>query len=120
MQVYFTVYERLKTTIGSRVGPKHAHSAGVHMAAAACAGAATMVITNPLWVIKTRLQVRPVLLPGFTAYDFLRTFLLMRLLWVIKTPAAGALISKEVLLMYTYPGGSKPGCGCAGRRAPPP
>ncbi|GAB4818386.1 hypothetical protein N2152v2_005432 [Parachlorella kessleri] len=56
--VYFTVYERLKTTIGTRVGPKHAHSPGVHMAAAACAGAATMVITNPLWVIKTRLQTQ--------------------------------------------------------------
>lgn len=55
--MYFTVYERLKTTIGSRVAPKHAHSPGVHMAAAACAGAATMIITNPLWVIKTRLQV---------------------------------------------------------------
>ena len=61
-QVYFTVYERLKTTIGTRVGPKHAHSPGVHMAAAACAGAATMVITNPLWVIKTRLQVSGVVL----------------------------------------------------------
>lgn len=56
--VYFTAYERLKTAIGSRVAPEWSTSAGVHMAAAAGAGAATMLITNPLWVIKTRLQTQ--------------------------------------------------------------
>ena len=30
----------------------------VNMAAAACAGAATVFTTNPLWVAKTRLQAR--------------------------------------------------------------
>ncbi len=56
-QVYFTSYERLKTVLNTRL-PRHAHSPGVHMAAAAGAGAATMLITNPLWVIKTRLQTQ--------------------------------------------------------------
>lgn len=56
--VYFTVYERLKSAIGSRMHPEHASGPGVHMAAAAGAGAATMMITNPLWVVKTRLQTQ--------------------------------------------------------------
>jgi hypothetical protein len=37
--VYFTAYERLKTAIGTRVAPQWSTSAGVHMAAAAGAGA---------------------------------------------------------------------------------
>ncbi|RMZ52516.1 hypothetical protein APUTEX25_003659 [Auxenochlorella protothecoides] len=56
--VYFTAYERLKVAIGARVAPEHAASPGVHMAAAAGAGAATMLLTNPLWVVKTRLQTQ--------------------------------------------------------------
>jgi solute carrier family 25 folate transporter 32 len=56
--VYFTAYERLKQAIGSRVPPQWSASAGVHMAAAQALGAATMMITNPLWVIKTRLQTQ--------------------------------------------------------------
>jgi len=56
--VYFTTYERLKVAIASRVRPEWATSPGVHMAAAAGAGAATMLITNPLWVVKTRLQTQ--------------------------------------------------------------
>lgn len=56
--VYFTTYERLKLVIAARVDPRRANSPGVHMAAAAGAGAATMMITNPLWVIKTRLQTQ--------------------------------------------------------------
>jgi solute carrier family 25 folate transporter 32 len=56
--VYFTVYERLKLAIGNRVNPNGPTGPGVHMIAAAGAGAATMLITNPLWVIKTRLQTQ--------------------------------------------------------------
>lgn len=56
--VYFTVYERLKIAIGNRVSPNAPAGPGVHMIAAAGAGAATMMITNPLWVIKTRLQTQ--------------------------------------------------------------
>eukprot|EP00803_Ostreobium_quekettii_P000690 evm.model.scf_314EXC.15 EVM.evm.TU.scf_314EXC.15 scf_314EXC:97663-100955(-) len=50
--VYFTVYERLKTSLSAQAGGP---GAGVHMASAAGAGAATVVATNPLWVVKTRL-----------------------------------------------------------------
>jgi solute carrier family 25 folate transporter 32 len=56
--VYFTTYERLKIAIAKHVRPEWAASPGVHMAAAAGAGAATMLITNPLWVVKTRLQTQ--------------------------------------------------------------
>ena len=47
--VYFSAYERLKVAIGARVAPEWSQSPAVHMAAAAGAGAATMMITNPLW-----------------------------------------------------------------------
>lgn len=56
--VYFTTYERLKIAIAGKVKPEWSSSPGVHMVAAAGAGAATMLITNPLWVVKTRLQTQ--------------------------------------------------------------
>jgi solute carrier family 25 (mitochondrial folate transporter), member 32 len=56
--VYFSTYERLKVSIAQNVGAKWAHSPAVHMAAAAGAGACTMLITNPIWVVKTRLQTQ--------------------------------------------------------------
>ena len=58
--VYFSVYERLKTALreegGEGGGEAHPHR--VHVVAAAGAGAATLLTTNPLWVAKTRLQVQ--------------------------------------------------------------
>lgn len=57
--VYFTVYERLKALLRTPGADAHAPLPhGAHMAAAAGAGAATVLTTNPLWVAKTRLQVQ--------------------------------------------------------------
>jgi solute carrier family 25 folate transporter 32 len=55
--VYFTVYERLKSVLRPEAGDE-ALPHGAHVAAAAGAGAATVLSTNPLWVAKTRLQVQ--------------------------------------------------------------
>ena len=54
--VYFTMYEQLK----SLLQPEDCHnlSVGANMMAASGAGAATTMFTNPLWVVKTRLQTQ--------------------------------------------------------------
>ncbi|KAK4773747.1 hypothetical protein SAY87_028766 [Trapa incisa] len=54
--VYFTVYEQLKSLLGS-TDTNHL-SVGANMMAASGAGAATTMTTNPLWVVKTRLQTQ--------------------------------------------------------------
>ena len=55
--VYFTVYERLKAAV-TRSHPGLEHHPGMHMMAACGAGVATIAVTNPLWVVKTRLQTQ--------------------------------------------------------------
>lgn len=57
--VYFTVYDKLKHTFVQRAGGQKVQATpAVHMAAAACAGAATLIVTNPFWVVKTRMQTQ--------------------------------------------------------------
>ncbi|GMH01917.1 hypothetical protein Nepgr_003756 [Nepenthes gracilis] len=56
--VYFTVYEQVKGVL-----PSHGDGSGqltirANMIAASVAGAATAITTNPLWVVKTRLQTQ--------------------------------------------------------------
>ncbi|XP_042496712.1 nicotinamide adenine dinucleotide transporter 1, chloroplastic-like isoform X2 [Macadamia integrifolia] len=54
--VYFTMYEQLKSLLYS--DGYHQLSIGANMVAAAGAGAATTIATNPLWVVKTRFQTQ--------------------------------------------------------------
>uniref|UniRef100_A0A2P2L6V7 Uncharacterized protein n=1 Tax=Rhizophora mucronata TaxID=61149 RepID=A0A2P2L6V7_RHIMU len=54
--VYFTMYEQLKSLLYTD-DDNHQLSIGANMMAASGAGAATTIFTNPLWVVKTRLQV---------------------------------------------------------------
>lgn len=56
--VYFTVYERLKDLLHSHVDGSNQLTIGANMVAAAGAGATTAITTNPLWVVKTRLQTQ--------------------------------------------------------------
>ncbi|KAL0795522.1 hypothetical protein Bca101_066899 [Brassica carinata] len=53
--VYFSVYGKLKDVLQSSDGKL---SVGANMVAAAGAGAATSIATNPLWVVKTRLMIQ--------------------------------------------------------------
>lgn len=72
--VYFTVYEQLKTYLQTQEShrsnnnghPSPRLSVGANMIASAGAGATTILVTNPLWVVKTRIQtqsLRPDLIP---------------------------------------------------------
>lgn len=53
--VYFTTYEQLKSFLDDG---NHHLSVGTNMIAASGAGAATVIATNPLWVVKTRFQTQ--------------------------------------------------------------
>ncbi|KAK2649562.1 hypothetical protein Ddye_017051 [Dipteronia dyeriana] len=55
--VYFTIYEQLKSFL-CIYDENHHLSIGANMIAASGAGAATTIFTNPLWVVKTRLQTQ--------------------------------------------------------------
>lgn len=55
--VYFTMYEQLKSFLCGE-DKNHHLSVGANVIAAAVAGAATTIATNPLWVVKTRLQTQ--------------------------------------------------------------
>ncbi|KAJ8749655.1 hypothetical protein K2173_026304 [Erythroxylum novogranatense] len=55
--VYFTIYDQFKSFLCSN-DENHQLSIGANMIAASGAGAATTIFTNPLWVVKTRLQTQ--------------------------------------------------------------
>ncbi|KAK2974691.1 hypothetical protein RJ640_021906 [Escallonia rubra] len=65
--VYFTVYGHLKDLLRSHAKSDAELSIGANMIAASGAGAATVIATNPLWVVKTRLQTQG-MRPGVVPY----------------------------------------------------
>ncbi|KAK6921706.1 Mitochondrial substrate/solute carrier [Dillenia turbinata] len=66
--VYFGAYEQLKGMLHAHVDANGQLTLGANMIAAAGAGAATSITTNPLWVVKTRLQTQG-MRPGVVPYD---------------------------------------------------
>ncbi|XP_064949326.1 nicotinamide adenine dinucleotide transporter 1, chloroplastic-like isoform X1 [Musa acuminata AAA Group] len=71
--VYFTVYNQLKSLL--HVDKSNELPLGANMLAASGAGAATAITTNPLWVVKTRLQtqgMRPEVVPYKSMLSALR------------------------------------------------
>lgn len=65
--VYFSVYEHLKGFLRSHDGNGSQLTIGANVIAASGAGAATSIATNPLWVVKTRLQTQG-MRPGVVPY----------------------------------------------------
>ncbi|XP_062144438.1 folate transporter 1, chloroplastic isoform X1 [Alnus glutinosa] len=74
--LYFFFYDRAKQRYSKNKGEKL--SPGEHLASAAEAGALVCLCTNPIWLVKTRLQLQTPLhqtRPYFGLYDALRTII---------------------------------------------
>ncbi|CAM9327682.1 unnamed protein product, partial [Heterosigma akashiwo] len=55
--IYFPCYEKVKRRL-VKMGIGDKNSASVHLVAAVSAGFAADVVTNPMWVVRTRLQTQ--------------------------------------------------------------
>ena len=56
--IYFTLYTESKRLFGTLLGKEE--TPVVHILSAMSAGASTNIITNPLWVLKTRFQTQTI------------------------------------------------------------
>ncbi|KAL6607997.1 hypothetical protein ACP70R_041060 [Stipagrostis hirtigluma subsp. patula] len=66
--VTFSVYNHMKGLLHSQDGKNGELSVQANILAASCAGIATATATNPLWVVKTRLQTQG-MRPGVVPYQ---------------------------------------------------
>lgn len=59
ISIYFTLYSEIKQAIGVPPGDGNAKTAALQSVSAGLASCMTAAITNPLWVVKTRMQTQP-------------------------------------------------------------
>lgn len=55
--IYFWAYSTCKAKLNSQAGLVQRDTAPVHVMSAAAAGVASSISTNPIWVVKTRMQL---------------------------------------------------------------
>ncbi|KAI9026055.1 mitochondrial carrier domain-containing protein [Hyaloraphidium curvatum] len=87
--IYFSAYERYKDAFAGLSG-RPRDSSPVHIAAAGAAGATNTVVTNPIWVLRTRfiVQSAAALGSGPTPYRYTSTLDAVRTIWRDEGPAA--------------------------------
>jgi solute carrier family 25 folate transporter 32 len=80
ISIYFTLYNSIKHQLGCPTGDQ-VKDVALQSASAGLASSATAALTNPLWLVKTRLQVQPIYKlaahtnPPFGTRDAFRTIL---------------------------------------------
>lgn len=79
--VPFLGYCIIEDTFRFWIDVNHHLSIGANMMAASGAGAVTTIMTNPLWVVKTRLQVRQSSIAVSFSFFSFTVHLLCELLW---------------------------------------
>jgi len=73
--VYFAAYDFVKGTINEQ---RQSEDAATHLISAICAGATTNVLINPIWVIKTRMQLNSECASGAYRSTWQATLSIMR------------------------------------------
>ncbi|KAJ0110838.1 hypothetical protein Patl1_00939 [Pistacia atlantica] len=101
--VYFTIYEQLKSFLNTD-DENHHLSIGANMIAASGAGAATTITTNPLWVVKTRLQVHI-----SVSYLYLVYFIGFHYLYLVLASRRIEALSNHICLFFLQTQGMRAG-----------
>lgn len=83
--IYFTVYDRVKARIAEKRGTQANKDPISHVVAAMLGGATGTIITNPLWVIKTRFMTQA-MEPGQARYR--HTYDAIKSIWREEGPRA--------------------------------
>ncbi|TXT05922.1 hypothetical protein VHUM_03683 [Vanrija humicola] len=66
--IYFTVYDFIKDRMARSLAASDKYPSLIHVTAAMTAGATGTILTNPLWVVKTRFMAQAVLPPDAKRY----------------------------------------------------